>query len=98
MHPPGLTDLQVNGYAGVDFTDPATTPEQLHAACARLEADGVAGILATVITERVERMAAALVLHMADLSSVAVRGLARDRPDYFPSEPMVIPSWLENAA
>jgi hypothetical protein len=45
-----------------------------------------------------ERMAAALVRHMADLSSQAVRGMARDRPDYQPTEPMVIPSWLENAA
>jgi hypothetical protein len=45
-----------------------------------------------------ERMAAALVMHMADLSSQSVRGMARDRPDYLPTEPMVIPSWLEIAA
>jgi hypothetical protein len=45
-----------------------------------------------------ERMAAALVKHMADLSSIAVRGVERDRPDYQPTAPMVIPSWLESAA
>lgn len=45
-----------------------------------------------------ERMAAALIRHMADLSSVAVRGMERDRPDYSPSHPVVIPSWLSEAA
>ena len=45
-----------------------------------------------------ERMAAALVLHMADLSSQSVRGMARERPDYSPTEPMIIPSWLGEAA
>ena len=45
-----------------------------------------------------ERMAAALVLHRADLSSQSVRGMARERPDYSPTEPMIIPSWLGEAA
>jgi hypothetical protein len=45
-----------------------------------------------------ERMAAALVMHMTDLSSVAVRGVLRDRPDYSPTQPVVIPSWLRDAA
>jgi hypothetical protein len=45
-----------------------------------------------------ERMAAAMVAHMADLSSVAVRGMARDRPDYNPTQPIVIPSWIGDAA
>jgi hypothetical protein len=41
-----------------------------------------------------ERMAAALVMHMADLSSQNVRGMERDRPNYFPTKPMQIPDWL----
>jgi hypothetical protein len=45
-----------------------------------------------------ERMAAAMVSHMADLSSVAVRGLVRDRPDYHPTQPMKIPAWIGDAA
>lgn len=44
-----------------------------------------------------ERMAAALVVHMADISSLEVRGLARTRPDYDPQLPMKIPNWLEAA-
>lgn len=45
-----------------------------------------------------DRMAAGMVLHMADLSSMAVRGSVRDTPDYNPQEPVRIPSWLESAA
>ena len=44
-----------------------------------------------------ERMAAAMVAHMADLSAQNVRGMVRDRPDYEPKQPMIIPSWLEVA-
>ena len=42
-----------------------------------------------------ERMAAAMVSHMADLSSVAVRGAVRDRPDYNPAQAVIIPAFLE---
>jgi N-acetylglucosamine-6-phosphate deacetylase len=49
-------DLQVNGYAGVDFNQDDLTPDALHHACQHLEADGVGGILATIITEDVDRM------------------------------------------
>ncbi|MFN3833422.1 MAG: helicase [Allorhizobium sp.] len=45
-----------------------------------------------------ERMAAAMVMHMADLSSAAVRGSVRDRPDYNPTIPMTIPAWLGECA
>jgi len=45
-----------------------------------------------------ERMAEAMVRHMADLSSEAVRGLSRDVPDYQPEQPMTIPNWIGEAA
>lgn len=44
-----------------------------------------------------DRMAAAMVHHMADLSSVAVRGAKRDRPDYAPTVPVQLPAFLEAA-
>jgi len=53
-------DLQVNGYGGVDFNTDGLTAEDLHRACAKLESDGVAGILATFITEKVDLMCARL--------------------------------------
>lgn len=42
------------------------------------------------------RMAAAMVRHMADLSSSAVRGAVRDRPDYAPSQPVVLPDFVRS--
>ena len=56
----GPFDIQVNGYAGVNFNADGLTPSDVHAACERLEADGVAGILATVTTAPLEAMAARL--------------------------------------
>jgi hypothetical protein len=44
-----------------------------------------------------DRMAAAMVAHMADLSAENVRGTVRERPDYQPTQLMIIPGWL-NAA
>jgi len=45
-----------------------------------------------------DRMAASMVRHMADLSAANVRGMVRDRPDYDPQKPMIIPSFMEVAA
>jgi N-acetylglucosamine-6-phosphate deacetylase len=49
-------DLQVNGYGGVDFNQDDLRAEDLFRACGRLESDGVEGILATIITESLEKM------------------------------------------
>lgn len=45
-----------------------------------------------------DRMAGAMVRHTADLSSQAVRGMVRDRPNYAPTQPIIIPTWLGAAA
>ena len=58
--PDDILDLQVNGYAGVDFNNVATTPDEMREACRRLREDGVSRILATIITDDVESMAARL--------------------------------------
>ncbi len=57
---PGHFDLQVNGYAGVDFNAEDVTPQQFRAACAALRAAGTQSILATIITDDLDRMAARL--------------------------------------
>lgn len=44
-----------------------------------------------------ERMAAAMVRHMADLSSHEVRGTVRTIPNYNPTQPFVLPDWLRAA-
>jgi N-acetylglucosamine-6-phosphate deacetylase len=50
-------DLQVNGYAGVDFNQDDLSAEHLHHACEALARDGVDSILATIITEQIDKMA-----------------------------------------
>ena len=46
----GFIDLQVNGYAGVDFNSENVTHESVVNVCRRLKTDGTDTILATVIT------------------------------------------------
>ncbi|MFP6872570.1 MAG: N-acetylglucosamine-6-phosphate deacetylase [Verrucomicrobiales bacterium] len=53
-------DLQVNGYAGIDFNRDELTGEQLHCACSALKEDGNEGILATIITDSIEAMCSRL--------------------------------------
>ena len=47
----GLADLQVNGFAGVDFNSPGLSPESLQLALEAMLATGVTTCLPTVITE-----------------------------------------------
>jgi len=53
-------DLQVNGYRGTDFCAAELTLEQCRAACRALAADGVDGILATLITDSIDALCAKL--------------------------------------
>ena len=50
MQSRGLVDLQVNGFAGVDFNSAALTPEAFDKACAAMFATGVTTFLPTLIT------------------------------------------------
>lgn len=52
----GYVDLQVNGYADVDFNADVLDTERVAAVCRRLRDEGVAGILATVITADLDAM------------------------------------------
>jgi N-acetylglucosamine-6-phosphate deacetylase len=54
---PGLIDLQVNGYMGVDFSDQELSPELMHKATAALWKEGVTTYLPTLITRDHERLA-----------------------------------------
>ena len=49
-------DLQVNGYAGIDFNSIKLNEEEVLAACQKLEKDNVEGILATLITDDYHHM------------------------------------------
>lgn len=54
LETPGFFDLQVNGFGGVDFNDPALTPEQIHRAVLALRATGVTRFLPTLITSSLD--------------------------------------------
>jgi N-acetylglucosamine-6-phosphate deacetylase len=53
---PGFIDLQVNGYSGIDFSDPGTTVDQILEAAETLAQNGTAGFLASVTTRPREVM------------------------------------------
>jgi len=54
---PGFFDLQVNGFHGVDYNEPCTTPEEIHRSIADMRATGVTRFLPTLITSSFERFA-----------------------------------------
>jgi len=69
---PGLFDLQVNGFGGVDFNDPALTVECLGDAVLRLRRHGVTRLLPTLITSSPDSFAAcARVIASARDASIA---------------------------
>lgn len=66
---PGLIDLQVNGYAGVDFNDSDVdrlTLDKVKGAFEAMRRCGVVGVLVTIVTGRIEKMIAR-VARMAEL-------------------------------
>jgi N-acetylglucosamine-6-phosphate deacetylase len=57
---PGLVDLQVNGYGGIDFNGDTLRPDDLADAVTRMATDGVTAFCPTIVTASAERMLAAL--------------------------------------
>jgi N-acetylglucosamine-6-phosphate deacetylase len=53
----GFVDLQVNGFAGVDFNDPACTDDDVTRACEAMRGTGVTRFLPTIITAPLDRFA-----------------------------------------
>lgn len=73
-----------------------TRPVNCHIISSEIEGATVANIRRKEADA--ERMAAAMVMHMADLSSAAVRGSIRDVPNYNPTQPVKLPAFLTEAA
>lgn len=71
-----------------------TKPVTCHIIASELEGATVANIKRKEADA--DRMAASMVLHMADLSSMAIRGSVRDTPNYNPQQPVRLPAFLEN--
>lgn len=76
---PGFFDLQVNGFAGVDFNDPGSTVEQLQQATDTLRATGVTRYLPTLITSSFAAFSRCA-RKFAELNSSAVVGIHMEGP------------------
>jgi N-acetylglucosamine-6-phosphate deacetylase len=75
----GFVDLQVNGFAGVDFNRPSSSPEQLHKAIEALRATGVTRCLPTLITSSLETFSRCAQALLA-LADEAVAGIHMEGP------------------
>ncbi len=81
----GFCDLQVNGFAGVDFNDPQTTPEAVQCALAALRATGVTRLLPTLITSPFESFSACARV-LTGLGAPAIAGLHMEGPYISPED------------
>ena len=73
-----------------------TRPVNAHIIASELEGATVANIKRK--ENDADRMAASMVMHMADLTSQAVRGSVREVPNYNPTQTVKIPAFLEYSA
>jgi N-acetylglucosamine-6-phosphate deacetylase len=85
MGGPGLCDLQVNGFAGVDFNDPKAPAERYEVAAARMRATGVTLFLPTLVTSTLEHFAACA-RPLARWTSPASAGIHMEGPYISPVE------------
>ncbi len=76
---PGFFDLQVNGFAGVDFNNPRLSPEQVRRALAALRATGVTRLLPTLITSAFEDFARCAQT-LTRLNDPAIAGIHMEGP------------------
>ena len=56
----GMVDLQVNGFAGIDFNQPGLDADRIDRTLTQMARTGVTTLLPTIITGPAERMIAAL--------------------------------------
>jgi N-acetylglucosamine-6-phosphate deacetylase len=82
---PGLFDLQVNGFGGVDFNATGLTDDAVDAALARIRATGVTRCLPTLITSSFDRFAASAGV-LARVSRDAIAGLHMEGPYISPED------------
>ena len=85
LHCPGFCDLQVNGFAGMDFNTPGASAEQIGRALAAMRATGVTRCLPTLITAPFDRYAACA-RALAACGDAAIAGLHLEGPYISPED------------
>lgn len=74
---PGWIDLQVNGFAGVDYNSPHASPQEISKSIRAMFQSGVTGFYPTVITGSPDRMTGAL-RNLAAAKGTIVEGAAME--------------------
>jgi len=82
---PGLFDLQVNGFAGVDFNAPDLRTEHVNVALDRMRAVGVTRVLPTLVTSSFDGFAASAAV-LAAMSDPAIAGIHMEGPYISPED------------
>ena len=82
---PGLLDLQVNGYAGVDFNSPGLARDQIRGVLQTLRNTGVTRCLPTLITGSLERFVACARALVA-VNDPAIAGIHLEGPYISPAD------------
>lgn len=86
---PGFIDLQVNGFAGVDYNRPTTTVEEIAVSLKAVHSTGVTACLPTVITGPPEAMGGALknlARAKEELSAATIEGFHVEGPHISPED------------
>jgi N-acetylglucosamine-6-phosphate deacetylase len=82
---PGLFDLQVNGFGGIDFNASGLTEDQVDAALARMRETGVTRCLPTLITSSFDRFAASARV-LTRMTHDAIAGIHMEGPYISPED------------
>ena len=82
---PGFFDLQVNGFAGIDFNTPGCTADQLKHATNALRATGVTRFLPTLITSSLEQFSLCA-RSILEFSDPAIAGIHMEGPYISPDD------------
>jgi len=76
---PGFVDLQINGFAGVDFNAPDLTVDEIHSVLPTLRATGVTRLLPTLITSSLEHFVRCA-RTVAAVQDPAIAGIHQEGP------------------
>jgi N-acetylglucosamine-6-phosphate deacetylase len=82
---PGFVDLQVNGFAGVDFNGPDLSADRVSEALERMRATGVTRCLPTLITSSFDRFAASARV-LSAVADPAIAGIHMEGPYISPED------------
>jgi N-acetylglucosamine-6-phosphate deacetylase len=82
---PGFIDLQINGFAGVDYNSATTASEEMAESIRALHSTGVTQFLPTVITGAPEAMLATL-RNLSTVQDVSVAGFHVEGPHISPED------------